>query len=98
MSNLDRLGGWSAFSSDISKDAQEAFDQAMKGWAGGEYTPVAVAQQVVAGMNYAFFCNSVSGEQRPTRSAAMVYIYQPLPGQGGAEVQGIVPTPIEYPY
>jgi hypothetical protein len=51
-------GGWSPFTSHISDMAQEAFNKAMSGLMGVRYEPVAVSEQVVAGMNYQFFCNS----------------------------------------
>ena len=92
MSDLQRPGGWSAFSCDISKEAREAFDEAMAGFIGVRYSPVAVAQQVVAGTNYAFFCNTVSSTNPPQRSVAIVEVFQPLPGQGPAQRTGIVPS------
>jgi|694.fasta_scaffold24079_10 hypothetical protein len=51
-------GGWSEYTSSISSEAQAAFDEALKGLVGVNYTPVAVAQQVVAGKNFRFFCNA----------------------------------------
>jgi hypothetical protein len=51
-------GGWSQYTSSISSEAQSAFDEALKGFVGVKYTPVAVAEQVVAGKNFRFFCNA----------------------------------------
>lgn len=46
-------------------------------------TPLKVAQQVVAGTNYAFLCQDEKGRQYE------VVIFQPLPGQGEAEVTSV---------
>jgi len=84
-------GGWSVYTSDISSDARTAFDQAMKGLMGVSYTPVAVAQQVVAGMNYRFICNASAAIENPTNFAAVVSVFKPLNGpatRSGIEVVG----------
>jgi len=47
----NKLGAFSPYSSEISKASKSAFDEAMKGLLGVTYTPVAVSQQVVAGIN-----------------------------------------------
>ncbi len=85
MSNL--VGAFSPFTCDISKEAQAAFDEAMTDFVGVRYTTVAVSQQVVAGMNYNFFCNSVAATRFPINGSAMVSIYKPL--QGDAHITGI---------
>ena len=46
------VGGWTPFSSNITKEASEVFDAAFKGFVGVSYSPVAFATQVVNGVNY----------------------------------------------
>lgn len=82
------LGAWTEFSCDISAQAQAAFDEAIGEIVGVTYSPVAVASQVVKGMNYAFFCNADTATLPHLSSAAMVNINQE-PG-GPAKVTGIV--------
>jgi hypothetical protein len=73
-------GGWSKYSSHISSEAKTAFDEALKGLTGVSYSPIAVAEQVVAGKNYRFFCNAHSVIPNPTNYAAVVSVYKPLSG------------------
>ena len=80
------LGAYSPYTCEISKEAKEAFAQAIRVILGVEYSPVAVSSQVVAGMNYKFFCNTKSVTLYPKNGAAIVSIYAPLPGQGSAHV------------
>ncbi|OPX54301.1 hypothetical protein SAMN02745127_03018 [Oceanospirillum multiglobuliferum] len=77
MSNLS-AGGWSEFSSDINADQMKVFQSAMEGLLGVQYSPVAVAQQVVAGMNYKFFCNAKEVYPGAGNEAAMVSISLPV--------------------
>ncbi len=80
------VGGWSAAASpEVTQEAQEAFDKAMEGLMGVDYTPVALlGTQVVAGTNYCILCQAtvVSPEAQPYY--ALVYIYEAL--DGSAEV------------
>lgn len=48
---------------------------------GVDYVPLAVATQVVSGINYRFFCNAKGVYPGSTNDAAMVQIYQPLDGE-----------------
>ena len=81
------VGGWTDYSCEISAEAKKSFDEAMKGLVGVTYTPVAVASQLVAGMNYSFFCNTVVSDREGTKGAAIVPVFQPLEG-GKAVVSG----------
>ncbi|MBL4862225.1 MAG: hypothetical protein JKY09_04300 [Crocinitomicaceae bacterium] len=81
------VGAWTPFSSTIDNQAQSAFDEALKGLVGVDYIPVAVAQQVVAGMNYKFFCNTKLIIPFPINGSAMVSIYKPIDGK--AHITGI---------
>ncbi len=87
---MTNAGGWSVYTSDISSEAGTAFDQALKGQVGVTYAPVAVAQQVVEGMNYRFFCNASAAIQNPTNIAAIVSVFKPL--NGPATLSGIAPV------
>ena len=73
-------GAYSAYTCKISKDAEKSFKKALEGIIGVSYSPVAVAQQVVAGINYKFFCNTKAAVRYPLYGAAIVTIYQPLDG------------------
>ena len=74
-------GGWSGFDFTLSPESKEAFDQAMEGFVGVQYTPVAVATQVVAGLNYCFICEGQVVYPGATETAYKVYIYAPLQGK-----------------
>lgn len=78
MSDSTMPGGWSTFSSDIDEEQLKVFKAAMEGILGVHYTPVAVAQQVVAGMNYQFFCNAKEVYPNAGNEAAMVNISMPI--------------------
>ncbi len=80
-------GGWSDYTCDISLEAKGAFKIALESLRGVDYTPVAFAQQVVAGMNYSFFCNSKVVYPGAPNEAAIINIYQPLKGR--AVITGI---------
>lgn len=82
MSNTTNLtGAFSTYSCKIDNEAQTAFNEAFKGLLGVKYTPVAVSQQVVAGMNYSFFCNTETITEHPVIGIALVSIFKPLKGE-----------------
>lgn len=74
------VGGWTIFSCDITKEANKAFETALKGHVGVKYSPVSFASQMVSGMNYSFFCNAKGVYPGADNQAAIVDIYQPLEG------------------
>lgn len=80
-------GSYSPYTSKIEEEAKQAFKEAFKDFVGVVYTPVAVSQQVVAGLNFRFFCNTESVTRFPVRGAAIVSIYKPL--DGTAHITGI---------
>lgn len=81
-------GGWSEYTTRVSMDARRAFDDALQGLAGVNYTPIAVAEQVVAGKNYRFFCNAHSVVPNPIYYAAIVEVHKPLNGSASlGEIQ-----------
>lgn len=93
--NINDLdGGWTqAESPVVTEDATKAFDKAMEGFVGVDYSPVALlSTQVVSGTNYCFLCEATVVYPGAETSYALVYIYADL--QGNAEITDIV-TPAE---
>jgi hypothetical protein len=81
-------GGWSAFTNKIDAQAEKAFQEATHGLVGVRYTPFAVSQQVVAGMNYIFLCNGQASTMPPMTGLYSVHVFKPL--NGNAVVTRIV--------
>ncbi len=73
-------GGWSTYSTHFSSEAKAAFEEATKGLTGVSYSPVAVAEQVVAGKNYRFFCNAQVVIPNATNHAAILSVFKSLEG------------------
>ncbi len=84
-------GGWQNApheAAELPEDAQAAFDKALEGLVGAEYTPVALlSTQVVAGMNYCILCQITPVVPDATPTWALVYIYADL--QGNAEITNV---------
>ena len=84
-------GGWQNVpceAAELPEDAQAAFDKALDGLVGAEYTPVALlSTQVVAGMNYCILCQITPVVPDATPTWALVYIYADL--QGNAEITNV---------
>jgi hypothetical protein len=80
MSTENIMGGWSEYTAPISAEDMKVFNDALNGFVGVNYTPVAVAKQVVAGMNYSFFCNKKGVYPGALNEAATVLIYFPPSG------------------
>ena len=74
-----RPGGWTPFSTTISKEAMDIFNKTKP--VGVHYTPLAVATQVVSGTNYRFFCNAQVVYPDAPNDAVITQIYQPLNGE-----------------
>lgn len=83
------FGGWSEFTCAINAEAKQAFTEAMEGFVGVRYTPFAVSQQLVAGMNYRFLCNGTPATLLPVSGLYSLHIFKPL-GKGPAKLIGIV--------
>jgi hypothetical protein len=83
-------GGWTAYSTQISDDAKKAFE-VVKALLGVEYTPLAVATQVVAGINYSFFCNRKVVYPNAPYEGAMVEIFKSP--DGNTHIVSITVTP-----
>jgi len=75
------VGAYSTFACNIDVQAKEAFSQALAVLSGVDYTPVAVSSQIVAGINYRFFCNAKVVSPYSANGSAMVNIYKPLTGE-----------------
>ena len=77
-------GGWHAADQAygvVPRDAQDAFDKALEGYAGVSLKPVAImGTQVVAGTNYMFLCEGSKVVQNPKPELYVVKVYQDLNG------------------
>lgn len=80
-------GGWIPYSTTISADAQKVFDSVIKNLLGVHYTPLAVATQVVAGINYRFFANAQGVYPGALNEGVIIQIYKPL--EGAAHITSI---------
>lgn len=91
MSTENILGGWSEYTAPISAEDMKVFNDALNGLVGVDYKPVAVAKQVVAGMNYSFFCNKKGVYPGAENEGAMVLIFAPTSGK--AHISSIINAP-----
>jgi hypothetical protein len=66
----------------ISPEAQKVFNEALKGFVGANYTPLAFASQIVAGINYCFLCKAKGAYPNAPEKAVKLYIFEPLPMPG----------------
>jgi hypothetical protein len=80
MEKNDLAGGWTPYKTEISIKEKELFKTVFKGILGVDYKPLAVATQVVAGINYRFFCNVKGVYPHAANEGAIVQIYEPLDG------------------
>lgn len=79
----NRLAGGFTELKSVTPDDQKVFYEAYNCKA--QLVPIAVATQVVAGMNYSFLCTDANGNE------VNVLIYKPLPNQGEARISAIEP-------
>lgn len=84
------VGGWTLTEDGaVTAEAQAAFDKAMEGLVGVDYTPVALlGTQVVSGMNYSLLCEATVVYPGAVPYYAVVTVYQDT--QGKAEIKNIV--------
>ncbi|WP_432452206.1 MULTISPECIES: hypothetical protein [unclassified Agarivorans] len=75
-------GGWSPFH-ELSDEDNQVFVHGMEGFVGVSYKPLVVATQVVAGCNYAFFCNAEVVYPGAQPYPAMVHMFSDLQGHVG---------------
>ena len=85
-----QVGGWTLNeSAEMSEDAQKAFDKAVEGLMGVNYSPaVLLGTQLVSGTNYCVLCEATVVYPDAQPYWALVYIYADL--QGNAKVTNIV--------
>lgn len=72
-------GGWANFRA-LTEEEKAIFSKALEKFEGVNYTPIAVATQVLSGINYKFFCNSQVIYPNAPNKTAMVTIYVPVDG------------------
>lgn len=77
---MTKPGGWSPYETKISNEEMQIFKKATKDLTGVGYEPVAVATQVVSGMNYNYFCNATVADQSQTTYPAMLEVTQTSSG------------------
>jgi len=80
-------GGYSE-DRDVTEEDMAVFNEALEGYAGMAFTPIKVAMQVVAGMNYRFTCKAKAVVPDAEETTKLVSIFKPL--EGPAELVGIV--------
>lgn len=85
------VGAYGAFSTQLTKEARQAFAEAVEHFVGVKYEPLAAASQVVAGTNYAFFCNASIVAPGAASYPAMLTVFKPL--QGPAAVTHVEKLP-----
>ncbi|MCR4907071.1 MAG: hypothetical protein K6A33_13460 [Clostridiales bacterium] len=85
------VGGWSEpEDAAVTEEVKAAFDQAVEGLLGVDYTPVAVVgTQLVAGTNYCVLCECVVVAPEAEPYYALVYFYEDL--EGNATLTNIKP-------
>ena len=87
-------GGWSVYEdqpvAELPADVQTAWDKAMQGLTGADYTPaILLGSQLVSGNNYAILAKQTLVTANPVTNLAVVYLYVPLTGD--AEITNIYP-------
>ena len=86
----ETVGGWKLTEdAALTQESQEAFDKAMEGFVGVDYTPLALlGTQLVSGTNYCFLCEATVVYPGAQPYYAIVSVYEDLQGQ--AEIRNIV--------
>lgn len=74
---------------DITEEEMEMFRSVTEGDSLNVYTPLSVSTQVVAGINYKFYCRLSDESAEDNPSHCWLTIYKPLPGQGDPKVTSI---------
>jgi hypothetical protein len=78
MANLP--GGWTGFNCTISKEDEAVFKKALSGIVGVGYRSLAVARQVVSGVNFCFLSEAMPVYPNAEQYVVKIYIYQPVQG------------------
>ncbi len=66
-------GGWNVHPN-VSQEDKQVLDTALKGWTGAAFEPLAVATQVVNGVNYLFIAKSTTVTLEPKTGLVKIYI------------------------
>lgn len=72
---------------EVGEKEMSIFNKTLEGHMGLELKPVAVASQVVAGINYLFLCTGAPIAANPVTQLYSVEIFVKLPGDSGAAVE-----------
>jgi hypothetical protein len=73
-------GGWTGWNFNIDPEAKKVFDEALEHFVGVHYTLIAVATQVVAGLNYSFLSKGKVVHPNSAEDLAVkIHIFKPLP-------------------
>ena len=86
--DVPRTGVWSKFGP-LSDSDQALFREALAGFVGVQYEPKEVRKQIVAGMNYDFFCSARDLLPGAEWYPVMVHIFKPLQGAVIVKIQKI---------
>ena len=82
-----KVGGWTLTEdAKLTEEAQSAFDKAMEGLVGVNYSPVALlGTQLVSGTNFCFLCEAAVVYPDAQPYYAVVMVYQDLQGKAGVK-------------
>ena len=81
LSDEAQPGGWYETSPELSDELRAAFEQATENYIAAKLTPLAVvAEQVVAGKNYRYFCQVAPNAETVDYEHAIVNVYVDLDG------------------
>ena len=72
-----------------SDEEYQMFREVTETMEGMSFTPLTVQTQVVAGINYRFYCRFSDGSEENNPGHCWLTIYKPLPGQGEPKVTSI---------
>jgi len=85
------VGGWTLnaeMGENLSAEDKAVLDKAMEGYVGLSIKPIALlGTQVVAGINYAFLCETAPVVPNPQSKLSVIVVYQDL--QGGATISDV---------
>lgn len=74
---------------DPSDEEYRLFREVTDSMEGMTFTPLTVRTQVVAGINYKFYCRFCDGSEEYSPGHCWLTIYKPLPGQGEPKVTSL---------
>jgi len=86
--STENFGAWSNWQFELDEATRKLFDEIVPP-VGVGYQALAVATQVVAGMNYCFLAKARVVYPMAPERAVLVYAFKPLPGQGEPHMTGL---------